>query len=204
MSSKTKKVDPRIIRTRMLIGDAFVHLMSEKGYDSITVQDITERATLNRATFYLHYQDKEDLLLQMVDEMLSNLVNHKLPSHQGSNVQDFHPTAVRVFEHIAEHEEFFRLMLIKKGVPHFMSRMKKIIIDFYDPKVPEKQFDNSQLKVPKDIILNFIASAYIGTIVWWLENDMPYTSNFMANQLITLTRSGVFSTLGLNQSSHNT
>lgn len=75
MSMKPKKIDPRVRRTRQLIQDAFTSLIQEKGYEAITVQDITERATLNRATFYLHYRDKQDLMWQSTEEVLSELVD---------------------------------------------------------------------------------------------------------------------------------
>jgi len=57
-----EKLDPRVKRTRALIQQAFHELLAEKGFQSITVQDLTERAEVNRATFYAHYADKYALL----------------------------------------------------------------------------------------------------------------------------------------------
>ncbi len=57
-----EKLDPRVKRTRRLIQWAFGELLAEKGFGAITVQDITERAGINRATFYAHYPDKFALL----------------------------------------------------------------------------------------------------------------------------------------------
>lgn len=65
MSKKTaseEKLDPRVKRTRALIEQAFMALLAEKGFSSITVQDITQRAEVNRATFYAHFADKYALL----------------------------------------------------------------------------------------------------------------------------------------------
>lgn len=56
------KKDPRTLRTRQLIVDSFLSLASEKDFNNITVRDITEKATINRATFYAHFDDKFDLL----------------------------------------------------------------------------------------------------------------------------------------------
>ena len=58
-----EKTDRRIQRTRELLRKALMELIDEKGYDAVTIQDITERANLGRTTFYLHYQSKEDLFL---------------------------------------------------------------------------------------------------------------------------------------------
>jgi|SRR5690625_1077496 len=62
------KLDPRIIRTRKLIMNAFMHLSKRKDFDRITVKDITEEATINRATFYYHFTDKYELLEQVINE----------------------------------------------------------------------------------------------------------------------------------------
>ncbi|MBM7542060.1 TetR/AcrR family transcriptional regulator [Amphibacillus cookii] len=65
-----KKTDPRIKRTRKLIMDAFITLSAKKSFDMITVKDITEEATINRATFYYHFKDKYDLIEQTLKEDL--------------------------------------------------------------------------------------------------------------------------------------
>ena len=83
MSRITAKQDPRITRTLQFLQQALVELMSEKSYSSITIQDITTRATLNRATFYLHYRDKGELLQAVLDEMVKNT---PLIPNQGENL----------------------------------------------------------------------------------------------------------------------
>jgi AcrR family transcriptional regulator len=65
----SRKIDPRIERTREMLRNALMALIQEKGFDAISVQDITERARLNRATFYLHYRDKQDLLIRTNEEV---------------------------------------------------------------------------------------------------------------------------------------
>ncbi|MGE7920467.1 TetR/AcrR family transcriptional regulator [Viridibacillus sp. NPDC093762] len=63
-----KTLDPRILRTRQLIMDAFMQLAVEKDFKDITIKDITTRATVNRATFYYHFYDKYDLLEKVLSE----------------------------------------------------------------------------------------------------------------------------------------
>ncbi|MCB0141244.1 MAG: helix-turn-helix transcriptional regulator, partial [Caldilineaceae bacterium] len=57
-----KTVDRRVRRSRKLLGEALLELVVEKPFGDITVQDIADRADMNRATFYLHFQSKEELL----------------------------------------------------------------------------------------------------------------------------------------------
>lgn len=68
-----KKTDLRILRSKLSIKKAFIELLNEKGYEGITIQDIADKAMINRNTFYLHYQNKPDLLNVSMDELLDEL-----------------------------------------------------------------------------------------------------------------------------------
>jgi AcrR family transcriptional regulator len=63
LAASKKKTDARVRRTRDALGDALVALMQEKPFDTITVQDVLDRAHVSRSTFYSHYSDKDDLLM---------------------------------------------------------------------------------------------------------------------------------------------
>ena len=66
---KEEKLDPRVKRTRNLILDAFFDLLAEKNFESISVQDVTAKAQINRATFYAHFQDKYALLDYSINQL---------------------------------------------------------------------------------------------------------------------------------------
>lgn len=74
-----QKQDPRILRTRKLLTQALGEMLREKSFQAITVGEITERATLNRVTFYAHFQDKFDLLEYASREMIREQINSQLP-----------------------------------------------------------------------------------------------------------------------------
>lgn len=192
MSNKPVPTDPRIRRTLKLIRDALISLMDEKGFDHITVQDITERAEINRATFYRHYQDKYDLLEKIVNEMLSQFQTaFQLPPDFEANHfikdNDTPPESfIRQFEQIAEHSQFYKVMLGPKGLPGFSLRMETIIRDSLNHRSIIAQPVDSQIMIPRDFIVRYVTSAHLGIIMYWLENDMPYTPKYMATQLIRL------------------
>jgi len=79
-----KSVDPRILRTRKLLQQALVNLLKEKEFDSISVQDIAEAATINRATFYDHYPDKFSLLECTVGSRFNELLSERGVSFDGT------------------------------------------------------------------------------------------------------------------------
>lgn len=74
-----ERIDPRTRRTRQLLMDAFGQLLSQKSFEDITVQDITERATVNRATFYAHFEDKYILVEQFLREWVQQELHKNLP-----------------------------------------------------------------------------------------------------------------------------
>jgi AcrR family transcriptional regulator len=72
--------DPRVIRTRQLILDAFLNQLNLKNFSSITIQNITEQATINRATFYAHFQDKYALLEALLSDAFMEYVTKRVDS----------------------------------------------------------------------------------------------------------------------------
>lgn len=197
MSKKTQKQDPRIVRTRSLLRDALVELIHERGYEKIKVQDITERAMLNRATFYLHYRDKFDLLCQSSEDILNGLIDCLHSSLQEKEEIDFlsdqpHRTFIQMFEHISSNSQLFKVFLTEKNMPHFTSRMMEVIVDFISEGMNRMQPDDKKLTVPREIAVSYISSAFLGVISWWLEKDMPYTPKYMAKLLMQLGMNGPY------------
>ncbi|MGA2850616.1 MAG: TetR/AcrR family transcriptional regulator [Terracidiphilus sp.] len=66
--------DPRIVRSRRMLMEALARLLRQKGFDDISIQEIADEATLNRATFYLHYPDKSALLRAMTAQRFGELI----------------------------------------------------------------------------------------------------------------------------------
>jgi AcrR family transcriptional regulator len=73
--------DPRVKRTRQLLQQALIALIQEKAFQDITVQDIADRATVNRATFYAHFEDKYSLLDTCMREQFQQMLAHRLPDN---------------------------------------------------------------------------------------------------------------------------
>lgn len=202
MSKKSDKrdyIDPRVRRTRQLLRQALVELIPEKGYSDITVQDITDRATLNRATFYLHYRDKEDLLHQGMREILDELVSREeLPQKMGDRLSydQTREALIDEFEHVAENAAFYRVMLGEKGVWSFVHALQEYIYTSSLKRLLAIRGKKPKSPVEVELVLSYIASAYIGVIQWWLENDMPHPPEDMADKMMTIYRDGVYRALG--------
>ena len=82
------KEDRRVRKTKSAIKHAFIQLLKERGLENITVQDIADKADINRGTFYLHYEDKYLLLTDMEDECIDQISKFTQFSEiQGDNVE---------------------------------------------------------------------------------------------------------------------
>jgi len=97
-----ERLDPRIRRTRRLLQDALKRLLEEKEFDKITIQDIAEAATLNRATFYAHYPDKFALLEELIRVSFLQLLECRKIRFDGSCATAFHPVVLAVCDYLAE------------------------------------------------------------------------------------------------------
>lgn len=191
----SKKADPRVRRTRQLLRDALLDLIREKGFEAITIQDLTDRAQLNRVTFYLHYRDKQDLLTRSMEDMLDELVAKAelVPLHNpASEIDRGLEHFIGLFEHVAHHKDFYRIMLGKDGMASFAAQMRAYIEQFMYQRVETNQTEFKHLQVPTNIYCRFMAAAYVGVIAWWLENDQPHPPTKMAEWLWRLTLSGTF------------
>jgi AcrR family transcriptional regulator len=180
--------DLRIRRTHHFLQEAMIELISEKGFEAITVGDITERAMINRATFYRHYQDKYDLVAKIFEETADYLVEHMKPFHKDSGqmgTENPPEIWVQVFEHVAEYARLYRALLGKNGSSWFAARVREHIIKLVlenerrwkQPVEPRQQINPA---MPQELPVVQLSHVLIGTIVWWLESEKSYTPRQMA------------------------
>jgi AcrR family transcriptional regulator len=102
LHQECERLDPRIRRTRQLLQDALQRLLGEKEFDKITIQDVTEAATLNRATFYAHYPDKFALLEELIRVTFLQLLAHRNVRFDGTCSSAFQAIILAVCDYLAE------------------------------------------------------------------------------------------------------
>ncbi len=202
--SHEEQTDLRIRRTHKFLQEAMIELITEKGFDAITVGDIAERAMINRATFYRHYQDKYDLVAKIFEETANQLVENMKPFHKDTgHVEMENPPEIwiQVFEHVAEHAQLYKAMLGKNGSPWFAARMRertiKIMLEqerqWKHQVEPRKQIDPA---MPHELPVMQLSQVLIGTIVWWLESEKSYTPRQIATWFHRFAFYGYLSALG--------
>lgn len=189
MSRQTKKSGLR--RTQKLLREALVELIEERGFDKLTIGEITERAMVSRATFYRNYQDKFDLVEQIFAEAMDVLFSAF--SEPGTE----HPphTWVRFFEHIAEYERLYGALLGRKGSPWFVLKMRTFLLDlikeFERLSLSQTGTDETIHPVSDEFVPNIVATMIVEAITWWLEQGRPYNPQEITTRC-TLLASAIF------------
>lgn len=203
-----EKQDRRVRRTRRALRKALSDLMEEKGYDQVTIEELTERADIGRTTFYLHYSAKQDLLLEqfgeMIDQLVAQLSQTPLSAwgQEGDirSVDDYPNRPIcMIFQHAADNKDLYQIVLRGEGVDQASERLQVIMTNAVNTFLSHKlgqQDEQIALKIPIDLFGNYFAGAILGVIKWWLEADMPYSSEKMEEIFFQLFLPGAIQTLG--------
>ncbi|HZM99744.1 MAG TPA: TetR/AcrR family transcriptional regulator [Pyrinomonadaceae bacterium] len=169
LAPSKKKTDARVRRTRDALGDALIALMQEKPFDTITVQDVLDRAHVSRSTFYTHYSDKDDLLMSDAEEFFEAL-SMALSQH-GDKSERVFPVR-EFFAHLSDVQPFFKA-LVKSGKYHENMELAR----GHFARGIERRL--AELPRGKNIPANqlpAIAFAHAGALLsllsWWLDRGM--------------------------------
>jgi AcrR family transcriptional regulator len=178
-----RKDDRRIQKTRKALRDALHSLVLDRGYDDLSVQDITDKANLGRATFYLHYREKDELLEDLLREFSQNF-----DQRHGNKISFSDRKVVQsMFEYAEDYYDFYRIMTIGKGGVIGMRKMQTIIRETCAQYLDTLEADfGGTFTVPRAFLDNFMASSLMSTIFLWLEQDMPYSPAEMADMFLKL------------------
>ncbi|PYG85613.1 TetR family transcriptional regulator [Ruminiclostridium sufflavum DSM 19573] len=192
--------DRRSKRTKKMIRSAFSQLIEEKGFNDISITDIAVKADINRGTFYLHYNDKYDLLKKIEDEIIQELICNcrtisKFALKDAASVNKPMPFMIKLFEYLKENAVFMNAILGCNGDPIFARKLKEIIKTclFEDNSVLIQE----NMLVPESYLIAYVLSAHLGVIQQWLENGMEKSPEEMAMILSNMFLLGPFKSAGL-------
>ena len=201
MNHTNSKPDRRVSRTRRQLRNALMELILERGYNAVTIEDITERADLGRTTFYLHFQDKEELLVKSLEEIAEEL---KIQVEQIADLgieeggTRTNPVSV-VFRHVEVNRDLYRVIIKGEGSNKAESRIRDIIeetaIEFFARHM--SGFISAPPEVPKGVMAGYFASAMMGFVKLWLEKELPFTGDEAADLFVKIFFRGAARVLNL-------
>jgi AcrR family transcriptional regulator len=171
MSAKPM-LDPRIRRTRRLLQEAVLALAAEQDFVTITIQDIARRAEINRNTFYSHYRDKDDLIVQALDMLFDELTaeDRRFVDAHGIVTADTVPAPLRaVVRHVGERPELYRRLLGENGSAAFTTRLQSYVQRQFLQVWANMGLEPTPSSPPAELRAWFAASSLHGMLSWWLE-----------------------------------
>ena len=175
----------RVRRTQKLLREALIELIEERGFDALTVGELTTRAMVSRAAFYRNYEDKYDLVEQIFEEAMSALLGAI------GELGREHPPEIWItfFEHIAQYERLYRALLGKKGSPWFARKMRASLTDLAKAHPRRHGPDGSAHPVhifADGFVPELVSAMFVESITWWLEQGRPCTPKEMATKTALL------------------
>ena len=196
--------DERVIKTKKLIKIALSELIQEKGFDHVTITDLTQRANINRGTFYLHYQDKYDLLEKFENEVLDDINTNAENFIKSIKDIDFlgedfsneiKPFINKIFTYIKENYIIMKVILGPKSDMRFQNKIKKALNILLTEKGWDNYFDSQNTFVSKNYFISYLVSAHIGVIRQWIDSGMNESAENMAEMISKMFFLGPFNSI---------
>lgn len=176
-----KLEDRRVRRTKQLIKQSLIELMHEKPFKDITVKDITERADLNRGTFYLHYVDIYDLLSKIEDETLQAIEEMMLDYRCKINMPSCYELLDELFSYIEDNRDLFEVLLHSQSEGIFLNKLQYLIKTMGLDLMNMIYKDTSRPHYC--YFLSFVLNGVLGVTEQWFNNGMDMSSTEMATMI---------------------
>jgi AcrR family transcriptional regulator len=191
--------DRRVQRTRQQLERALLELIEERNYESITVQQITDRANMGRATFYLHYRDKEQLLLATIQRLQEDLARQLEPLRPADFFRERPLLNEQIFRHVERYRQLYEVLLSERGAALARQRLMAYLT---------RQVEHFLLKpllavvgepaVPTSLLASYVSGTLYTAITWWLEHPQQKTPEEMGQLVRSLTLPAIFAVLGVD------
>jgi AcrR family transcriptional regulator len=170
-----RKIDRRVQRTRDRLGNALMELAVEKPFDTITVQDVLDHAGVSRSTFYLHYNDKDDLFISDVDEFFEGMAT--ILSRRGDSSDRVAPVR-ELFAHVAEASRFHKAV-VASGKIHVVQELGQ---EHFARGIEQRLAELERARgitAERPIVAQALAGALLSLLSWWIKARMPVSAGQM-------------------------
>ena len=181
----SRKPSRQTLRTRRLLQEALIELVQEQEFNELRIQDITDRADLGRATFYMHYTDKEDLLAAVAEKACIEIE---------SELDKFEERREFVglqwaLEHAKERPQLYRVVL---GHQKSVERIRRFIIGRATESLDTAQKEiGGTSKFNNGVTAHIIAGGILAILNWWLENPDRVSPKELQDQFNFIITQGV-------------
>ena len=177
-----KKDDLRVIKTRKLIYQTLLDLMKEKTFEEIKVSDICSKAMINRSTFYAHYEDKYELLIDFLSNLKEEFARELNEScKENLSIREYYIRLISLFlDHIDCKRDVYNSIMVNNRSSIMMDILLSVVNDDILKRFKENDIN---LKVPTEVISKFYLGGVINIGMEWLSNSNKYTKEEILDYL---------------------
>lgn len=172
-----EKQDRRVKRTKMMMRDALMELMDEKPFSEITAKDVTAKADLNRATFYLHYANVFALLDEMENEVVEKFAQMLEQAEIRQDEAWEYPLIGHICDYIVENPKLCRCLLLQSRSDRLARKLTEIMKQI--SRKVRQDWGTDAVSPETEYIHQFIAYGAIGMVKQWLEDGMALSREEM-------------------------
>lgn len=171
----TSVEDRRVRRSRRAMRSALVELALEKGFGAVTIDEVAARADVARATFYAHYRDKEELLIDVVRDLTADR-ERLLPAVEQARSEGFTGLPVRyIFEHAEQQRPVYQVVLRGEGDGRALREFVALTSARVERVFRERAEQAGVTpRVPFDVLAQAWTGELVGVLSWWVDNDTGY------------------------------
>lgn len=190
MATSKRRVDRRIQRTRQVLQQAFIEVVREKGFAATSIQDITERANVNRGTFYLHFADKYMLVDAFVREDLQRLLANALPptsQWDRSTLHQLIQTLLDRFERKYRHQQHVSHAVTPLIEQAIHEELTGLLLTW----LKQSGSKEAQWRVPMETIARVVSWAIFGMAIQWSQEETTISLEQMTNDILLVIMEGV-------------
>ena len=189
---ETNRDDRRSLRTKRMLSEALVALMLEKRYDTITVQEIIDRANVGRSTFYSHFPDKEGLLQGEVERLVDTLVGH-MDHSDGHRIVP----SLELLRHVHESQALVRALVKGRAIEPVLRTMQTHLSHHVESRLSRRMDPAMKPTVPLHVVAHHVAGALLTFFQWWLEREMRESPEQVNDYFMRLVSPSVLATTGV-------
>lgn len=171
-------MDRRVKKSRAAIYQAFISLLNQKSYESITVQEIIDLADVGRSTFYSHFETKEALLEELCQELFQHTFIER------SEGRDLFEAIAHIFHHFRKNQDRIATLLLAKNT-YFINRLKIELEHYLFPMIQQKLLQEKS-HLPEHFLKNYVTSTFVDTVSWWLQQRKQVDEDTISHYFLDL------------------
>lgn len=189
MATPPKGMDRRVQRTHQLLRQAAIETMKEKGFLAMTIQDIADRANVNRRTFYAHYPDKYALLDELIHDEFQALLRKSLPPEPRWNPQTLHLLVKVVLEHFED--EYHQCDPAEVVDPLLERATKDALANLLLTWLKQEKNAGTDFRVPVETIARIVSWTILGAAAHWHQEGIKFSAEQVADDVLLIIMEGI-------------